>query len=263
LLRARLVRQAAAALVAAAAFSFGPAAAQSIVRPDAQDLAREAQKDRETLATLDFGEAVRIRQANGHAFLALWLAAERPRGVALIAHGRGWSPNHDLYNDLRVRLADAGWSTLAIQLPVLDPSASKLGDYLWTYPDAVERFRLAVDWAKAKSPGPLAIVSHSLGATMANQYLIRTDDGKVGAWVFLSIINGLEDMFRLRIPVLDVYGEQDWSVTMFGAEERRAQIARVPGSRQVMLAGAPHFYDGQRELLARTVVEFLDATAKR
>lgn len=255
---------AATTLVAAAAWAPASAGAQAFGRDDdARDYDREQQKDRETLATLDFGEAVRIGQASGRSFLALWLPAERPRGVAIIAHGRGWSPNFDLYNDLRVRLADAGWSTLSIQLPVLAPSVSKLGDYMRTYPDATDRFSRAVDWVKQRSPLPVAIVSHSLGATMANQYLIRTSDGRVGAWVSLSIINGLEDMFRLRIPVLDVYGEQDWSVTIVGADERRRQIERVAGSRQVMLPGAQHFYEGRREELARLVVGFLDAVLVR
>lgn len=231
----------------------GPAAAQ--------DYEREARKARETLATLDAGEPVYLTQANGHLFLGLWLPAASARGVAIVAHGRGWAPDVDLYGDLRVRLAEAGWATLSIQLPVLDPSASKLGDYMRTYPDATERFTLAVEWAHAKGIGPVAIVSHSLGATMANQYLIRARDGKVRAWVFLSIINGLEDIFRIDIPVLDVYGEADWSVTVVGADERRRQIERIPGSRQVMIAGAQHFYEDRRKELAAAVIEFLDAAA--
>lgn len=247
---------------ACAALTLATLAACTAVR--AQDHAREAVKARETLATLDFGEAHTLAQANGHRFLALWLPAQRPRGVAIVAHGRGWSPNFELYGDLRVRLADAGWSTLSIQLPVLDPAASKLGDYMRTYPDAIERFALSVDWVRSRNPGlPVAIVSHSLGATMANQYLIHRPDAPVGAWVFLSIINGLEDMFRIRIPVLDVYAERDWNVTVVGADERRAQIERIPGSRQVMVRAAEHFYDARRAELARTIVEFLDAVLVR
>lgn len=224
----------------------------------AQDYEREARKTRETLATLDVGEPVYLTQSNGHRVLGLWLSASQPRGVAIVAHGRGWAPDVDLYGDLRVRLAEAGWSTLSIQLPVLDPSASKLGDYIATYPDAVERFALAVEWAGSRNSGPVVIVSHSLGATMANQYLIRARDDRVKAWVFLSIINGLEDMFRIHVPVLDIYAEFDWSVTVVGADERRRQIERIAGSRQVMLAGAQHFYEDRRKELAGAIVDFLD-----
>src|ERR1041384_6798153 len=57
-----------------------------------------------------------------------------------------------------------------------------LGLYVPLYPDARERFQLAVDFLRAKGYRNIAIVSHSLGATMANQYLIRTEDKSVGAW---------------------------------------------------------------------------------
>ena len=63
------------------------------------------------------------------------------------------------------------------------------------------------------------------------------------AWVYIGIINGLEDMFRIQIPVLDIYGSLDWSVTI-GADERRMQILRIPGSRQVMVDGMTLDVDG-------------------
>jgi dienelactone hydrolase len=250
----------------------------------AQDHEREARWAKETLASLNFGEAVYLKQASGHRFLALWLPTARPvalrqdarpreprreahpvelsqeaqgLGAVIVAHGRGWAPDVDLYGDLRVRLADAGWSTLSIQLPVLAGNVGKLGDYMNTYPDAIERFAQAAEWLRAKGYRHIAIVSHSLGATMANQYLIRTDDGKVGAWVFLGILNGLEDMFRLKIPVLDVYAEHDWGVIVVGADERRKQIERVPGSRQVMIRGAQHFYEQHRDEVVSEIVRFL------
>ncbi len=223
----------------------------------AQDLAREARWREQTLATLVDGEPVFIEQPNGHRFLALYLPAKTPRGAVIVAHGRGWGPDFELYGALRTRLAEAGYSSLSIQLPVLE-STAKLGDYLPTFADADERFALAARWLAAKGQHKIAIVSHSLGATMANHYLIRAADGPVRAWVFVGIVNGLEDMFRIRIPVLDVYGSEDWDVTRVGADERRAQIARVPGSRQVVVPGARHFFEGREDELTRLVVDFLD-----
>ena len=63
---------------------------------------------------------------------------------------------------------------MSIQLPVLGGGA-KVGDYMITYPDSQERFALAADWLVAKGYKNIAIVSHSLGATMANQYLINVN----------------------------------------------------------------------------------------
>ncbi len=142
-------------------------------------------------------------------------------------------------------------------MPVL-PGTAKIGDYLPTFPDAAERFAVSADWLRAQGYRNVAIVSHSLGATMANHYLIRTGDGKVGAWVFISIINGLEEMFRITIPVLDVFAAQDWDVTRVGAGERLAQISRNAGSEQVVVRDAQHFYEGKQDELALAIVTFLD-----
>jgi pimeloyl-ACP methyl ester carboxylesterase len=180
----------------------------------------------------------------------------------IVAHGRGWSPDFELYGTLRTRLAEMGYSTLSIQLPVL-PSTAILGLYVPLYPDARERFQLAVDFLKARGHGNIAIVSHSLGATMANQYLIRTDDSTVKAWVFIGILQGLEEMYRIKIPVLDIYGSNDWTMTMYGGAERLAQIRANPRSAQVIVPKATHFFEGQEEELLKEVVAFLDRVFQR
>jgi pimeloyl-ACP methyl ester carboxylesterase len=223
----------------------------------AQDYAREARWAEQTLAALLDGEAVQIAQPNGHRFLGLWMPAKQPRGALIIAHGRGWAPDHDLYGALRVKLAEAGYSTLSIQMPVL-PGTAKIGDYIPTYDDAAERIGLAMQWLRARGNTKVAIVSHSLGATMANHYLITRSETKIDAWVFISIINGLEDMFRIKIPVLDVYAAHDWSVTIVGADERRKQFQRIPGSQQVVVPDAQHFFEGKQDELTQIIVTFLD-----
>ena len=208
------------------------------------------------------GDAVWLEQKNGHRFLGLFIDVKNPKGVLIIAHGRGWSPDFELYGTLRTRLAEMGYTTLSIQLPVL-PSTAILGLYVPLYPDARERFQLAVDFLKAKGQRNIAIVSHSLGATMANQYLIRTDDSTVKAWVFIGILQGLEEMYRIKIPVLDIYGSNDWTVTMWGGPERLEQIRKNPRSRQVIVPKATHFFEGREEELLKEVVAFLDRVFQR
>lgn len=208
------------------------------------------------------GDAVWLQQKNGHKFLGLFIdQKEKSKGALIIAHGRGWSPDFELYGTLRTRLAEEGYSTLSIQLPVL-PSTAILGLYVPLYPDARERFQLAVDFLKSRGHRNIGIVSHSLGATMANQYLIRTDDTSVRAWVFIGILQGLEEMYRIRIPVLDVYGGEDWGVIMGGAPERAKQLLDHPGSAQVMVPNAGHFFERREEELVKNITGFLDQTLK-
>jgi pimeloyl-ACP methyl ester carboxylesterase len=224
---------------------------------DLSDYSREKRWADQILPGLMVGEAAWLQQKNGHKFLTLYTVADKPRGAVILAHGRGWSPDYELYGTLRVKLAERGYTTLAIQLPVLGGGA-KIGDYIPTYPDAAERFELAANFLTEKGYKNIAIVSHSLGATMANQYLIKVDKTPVRAWVFISIINGLEEMFRIKIPVMDVYGSKDWEITQVGAYERKKQIDKVPGSEQVVMKDALHFFEGREDDLADIVTGFLD-----
>lgn len=223
----------------------------------AQDYPREKRWADQVVPGLVVGEAVWLTQKNGHKFLSIWTEAEKPRGAIILAHGRGWNPDFELYGVLRVKLAEQGYSTLSIQLPILGGGA-KIGDYIPTYPEAAERFALSADWLKAKGYNNISIVSHSLGATMANQYLINARETRVKAWVFIGIINGLEEMFRIKIPVLDVYGSKDWEVTQVGAYERRRQIEKIERSRQVVVPDALHFFEQKEDELVKVVITWLD-----
>jgi len=136
---------------------------------------------------------------------------------------------------------------------------AKVGDYIPVYPDASERYDLSAHFLRDKGYDDIAIVSHSLGATMANEYLIAADETLVKAWVFISIINGLQEMFRIKIPVMDVFGSEDWVITQVGGYERKQQIMKVAGSRQVVLEDAPHFFEGKEDELTQAIVDFLDA----
>ncbi len=222
------------------------------------DYERETRWAEQVLPSILVGDPLWIEQPNGHKFMAIYTEAEDPRGAIIIGHGRGWNPDFELYGILRMKLADQGYSTLAIQLPVLGPGA-KVGDYIPTYSDASERYDLSARFLQDKGFENIAIVSHSLGATMANQYLIDTEDTAVKAWVFISIINGLQEMFRIKIPVMDVYGSEDWVITQVGGYERKQQIMKVAGSRQAILEDAPHFFEGKEDELTQVIVDFLDS----
>lgn len=222
------------------------------------DYEREKRWSDQIVPSILVGDVVWIKQKRGHEFLAIFTQADKPRGAVIVGHGRGWNPDFELYGALRVKLAEQGYTTLAIQLPVLGPGA-KVGDYLPIYPDAEERYALAAKFLQDKGFDKIAIVSHSLGATMANQYLIHVDSTPVKAWAFIGIINGLEEMFRIKIPVLDVFGGKDWEITQVGAYERKKQIMKVPGSDQIVVADALHFFEGREDELVKVLVGFLDS----
>jgi small subunit ribosomal protein S16 len=74
------------------------------------------------------GEPVWLEQKNGHKFLALNTEAKNARGAAIVAHGRGWGLDYELYGTLRSKLAEADCTTLSIQLPLSAFSACKTSE---------------------------------------------------------------------------------------------------------------------------------------
>ena len=222
------------------------------------DYEREKNWADQIIPSIIVGDPVWIEQSNEHKFLGIYTEAENPKGAVIIAHGRGWNPDFELYGMLRVLLAESGYSTLSIQMPILGGGA-KVGDYIPTYPEAFHRFDLAAEFLNARGFDNISIVSHSLGATMANHYLITVDETLVNSWVFVSILNGLQEMFRIKIPVMDVFASDDWEITVVGGYERKQQIIKVPGSRQVVIQNALHFFERREETLASEIKQFLDS----
>jgi hypothetical protein len=65
---------------------------------------------------------------------------------------------------------------------------------------------------------------------------------------------------KIRQPVLDLYGSQDLEAVIDGAEARKRQLRKAgnPGSRQDMVQGANHFFQGLNEELTRRVRSWLN-----
>ena len=111
----------------------------------ASDLEREARLAAEIEDTIVFGDPVYLR-AGEHDFLAIYTESEEEPalGTAVILHGRGFHPDWaQVAGPLRSGLAERGWNTLSIQLPVLAKDA-KYYDYVPIFPEAQQRIEAAL-----------------------------------------------------------------------------------------------------------------------
>ena len=168
----------------------------------------------------------------------------------------GVHPDWGLINTLRSALADHGYTTLSVQMPVLAEEANA-EDYRSTFGEAAERLKVAVDFLQAKGYKKIAIVSHSMGSRMTHAYLTRDPSAPINAWVCIGL--GGEDDFRhMTLPVLDLYGENDFPAVLQGAQKRAASIKDLQRSQQVMAPQADHFFNDQQAELVRYVRDFLD-----
>jgi len=226
------------------------------------DYAREKRWADEITPGLVVGDAVYLTQKSGHKFLAIYSSAPQPRAAVITVHGSGLHPDWALIGALRSGLADQGYTTLSVQMPVLAATA-KGEEYLPLFPDAAERLRAAVAFLKAKGHRKIAIASHSLGARMSNLFLAGTPDHGVGAWVSIGVSSGeFADAGKLRLPGLDIYGERDFPQVLQHASARAAVLKTLKGSAQIEIAGADHFFAGHEAELVRQVKQFLDLRLK-
>jgi pimeloyl-ACP methyl ester carboxylesterase len=202
------------------------------------------------------GDPVYLELKQGHKFLTLLTPAKDAKKALVIVHGLGIHPDWGLIGTLRSQLADQGYTTLSIQMPVLANEASG-EQYLSTFPEAAERIGVAVDFLHAKGYQKIAIVSHSLGSRMSKGYVLQNQP-KLFAWASLGIGAG-ETYDGVKIPVLDLYGEHDLPAVLKGAAARAASLKGNAGAKQVKVPKADHFYSNHEAGMVKAVKDFLDA----
>jgi len=225
----------------------------------AQDYEREKRWLDEVVPTLVVGEPVMLKTAAGHEYLALFTESKPAKGALLIIHGIGVHPDHGVIGALRVKLAERGWTTLSVQMPVLAADARAEEYHIKAFPEALERIGTAAAWLRKHSPARLAMISHSMGSWMAEEYLDAAPGAPISAWVCLGITGGFTwGRYFSKIPTLDVYGENDLPQVLSASWRRSIALRTMAGaSRQEVIAGADHFYTGKEDALADVIDTWL------
>jgi len=226
------------------------------------DYAREQRWADEITPGIVIGDPIHLALPSGRKFLAIYEQPTKPRAAVIVVHGAGLHPDWGLINVLRSKLPESGYATLAVQMPVLAAEVRADG-YGATLPEATARLAVAVEFLRGKGHARIAIVAHSLGATMSNHFLAATPAPRIDAWASLGINTGEFVMpERLQLPVLDLYGERDFPAVLAGVARRGAVLQKLRGSAQVQVAGADHFFAGHEDAMVRWVREFLDRALK-
>ena len=222
------------------------------------DYAREKRWAEEITPTLVVGDAVYLAQKSGHKFLTIYTDVKPARAAVIVVHGLGVHPDWALIGALRSGLADHQYATLSVQMPVLAAGALG-GEYPALFPDAAERLQAAVAFLKAKGHRKIALAAHSMGARMSNFFLTGTPDNCIDAWVAIGISSGdFTNAGKLRMPILDIYGERDFPQVRQKASERETVLKTLKGSAQIEVAGADHYFAGSERELVTRVQQFLD-----
>ena len=235
----------------------------------ASDELREARLVEEIETNLFDGEVISLGSDDEQFAAVEMISEDPPRGGIILLHGRGfhadWPEN---MGPLRVGLSEAGWQTLSLQLPVLEKTA-KYFDYLPVLPEAGPRLDAAIAHLSEQGISPIILLAHSCGAHMAMLWL-ESSKGK-GIDGFVGIGMGATDYKQpmqhpfpfasLDIPVLDIYGENDYPAVHRLAPQRLALMTQGGNARskQIMLPEADHYFVDHPDEMTAAISSWLGA----
>ena len=241
--------------------------AGQVVAQTTSNIKREKNWADQVVDTVVVGEPVWLT-ARQHKFLALYAAPAQPgsQGVILI-HGRGVHPAWGFIDNLRSDLADAGYHTLSLQMPILAADAP-FAAYGKTFPEAFERIDAGIRHLKRNGIDRVVLIGHSSGAMTAVAYVAQRPDAPVGRIVAIGLStlpNGPDTMQparmlkSVRVPVLDIYGANDLHEVLshVAARVAAAREAGNKGYSAVRVPDTDHFFTGQYEALRLHIAGWL------
>jgi hypothetical protein len=234
------------------------------------DYAREARLADQIIDDIFEGEPIWLN-ANNHDFLAIHtLNEDQLKGTVILMHGRGYHPDWpDVVGPLRTGLPEVGWSTLSLQMPVLEKGYLYY-DYLPILKYSHQRIEAAIALVRETSDLPIILAGHSCGAHMANDWLNSNDDSKIDGYIIMGAgatdyRQMLETPFPfagMRVPIFDLYGELEYPrpLAMVSERKRLLKIGDHPDSDQQMLPNADHYFSGSGDSLTDAVGIWLNRT---
>jgi len=234
------------------------------------NLAKERRWEAQIVPDLMVGDAVHLKAA-GTRFLALYTpATSKPaHGGVILIHGTGVHPAWpEVIEPLRTRLPDLGWTTLSLQMPILR-NAAPMKDYTALMPEVPGRIRAGVEFLKSKGVSNIVLIGHSLGDTMANQYLIHKPDPAVHGFIAIGMSNEFEGRYnnavllnRIPVPMLNLYGSQDDKAVLAFIKQYGAKASKTNKHySQLEIEGADHFFTSMQGTLIKVVSNWLNKNA--
>jgi len=266
--RMQIVRWVTLALLLSAAVPFAIAGSSS-------NLDREKNWADQIMDSLIAGEAVWL-QAYNVKFLGLYTAPapdlQSKRGIILL-HGRGVHPGWGFIDNLRVDLADGGWHTLSLQMPILNPDIA-FAEYRHTFPEAFARIDAGMQYLAQRGVRRVFVIGHSTGAMISLAYVAERPAAPIAGIVAVGTSNDTdggaymqpaEMLAKITKPVLDIYGGNDSPIVLETAANRRAAAAKANnrGYVQERISGADHFFTAHYDALAAAINAWLGKRAGR
>jgi len=238
------------------------------------DLAKEKRWEDQIVPMLIVGDSIKLKTKNVE-FLGLYAEAttDTTRGAVILLHGGGIHPDWEqVIKPLRTQLPDEGWSTLSIQLPVLANTATE-EDYAPLFKQVPARIQASIEYLNKQNIRNIVLIGHSLGASMASDYLSKNNVQRIKAFVGIGMkglprndypmLDNVNAMLQIRQPILDIYGSETIKPILKSVDRRAFAMSQGNNqqSRQVKVIGADHFFEGHETQLTSEISSFMNTVA--
>jgi len=234
----------------------------------ASDIAREKRLADEIVDSILDGDPVYLSDGK-HKFLSIYMETEieKPKGAVIIMHGRGYHPDwKDVAQPLRIGLPESGWNTLSIQMPVLTKEA-KYYDYVPIVPESFLRIESAIKFLHEKNIHNIVLIAHSCSVHMSIAWFEKTGGKGINAYIGIGM--GATDykqymskpipLDKIKVPVLDIYGNMDYKAVKKAAPARLSLInsTGIAQSDQRIVKDADHYFTDKGDALLKEINDWL------
>lgn len=219
---------------------------------------RETRLENQVADSVFDGEVLHLPTRERDIFSIFMESEEETNTGVILLHTRGEHPNEDgLIKPLRINMAERGYHTLSVQMPVLDKTATYY-DYVPIFVYSHPRIRAAIDFYKNMGVKNIVFIAHGCGAHMLMSYLDLYGDRDISAVVGIGM--GATDtrqtvvrqypLEHINTPVLDIIGQFDYPSTKKHAKTRLPLLQA--NSKQIILKKAKHYHKSEAEFTALT-----------
>lgn len=222
---------------------------------------------------LAYGRILWLGAGTGNEFPVLFTRAvpeSHSTTAVVLVHGMGGHPDWpEVISPLRKLLADEGWTTLSVQMPVL-PAETPVSDYGKTIDESQKRLSTAIDYLMDYGYEKVVLAGYGFGAAVAAVFLQSDENHEVHAFAGISMLarkylDPAIDLYAslevLELPVLDIYGSDDLKTIINSADERRVAARRNGHGndyKQVVIWNADHYFTGKEHELSSQIILWLD-----
>lgn len=212
------------------------------------------------------GERISL-EAGGQKFVGLYTEAQKnpDKNAVLILHDLGAYPDQQsVIHELRAELPMHQWASLSLQMPIREAGAA-FEDYYALFPEALLRIQAGVDFLAKNGFKNVVLAGYGLGSLMA-AYAQTEQNLAVKALVLISLPVPVTDhkeaqiitmLKKIKLPVLDVYAENDPANVTVSAGNRRLAAKANGLYRQLRLEGEDHSFQHENGLLIKRIYSWL------